>query len=161
MASGAAVPLKTPPKLDETIAVLRLRIARAIGGVPEGRVQLLIGGCDVIGEGWTLKDVLHSVVKAKGLTGDSVSVQVVVMKCNVRPAEYASCIKDNPEAVDIVGVVREFPAPTGLNINMMPFKILDPSSLPASCSQYWDLINQCTDMMPSFCRNKGEIWYLT
>jgi len=53
--------------------------------------------------------------------------------------------------------VAEFPEPTGININMMPFILGRKDSIPAQYQHYWPLIQQC-------CIDESElknIGYLT
>jgi len=38
-----------------------------------------------------------------------------------------------------------WPAPTNIKVNMMPFKIGDPKSLPKQYHQYWEIISQITE----------------
>jgi len=51
----------------------------------------------------------------------------------------------------------EFPEPTGININMMPFRMDDPSSLPEFVQHYWPMIEECN--LPA--KEKQKIGYLT
>ena len=50
-----------------------------------------------------------------------------------------------------------FPPPTGINVNMMPFRLGDVSSLPEYLRTYWKLIQRC----PVDEGEKGTICYLT
>lgn len=51
----------------------------------------------------------------------------------------------------------EFPAPSEININMMPFLMGDPDSIPSEYRQYLPLIEACD--LPNF--EKGKVGYLT
>jgi len=50
-------------------------------------------------------------------------------------------LKAVPRALDTVPV--EFPPPNGININMMPFIMGDPNSIPPKYRQYWPLVERC------------------
>eukprot|EP00658_Telonema_sp_P-2_P036467 TRINITY_DN26373_c0_g1_i1.p1 TRINITY_DN26373_c0_g1~~TRINITY_DN26373_c0_g1_i1.p1 ORF type:complete len:293 (+),score=51.98 TRINITY_DN26373_c0_g1_i1:193-1071(+) len=56
----------------------------------------------------------------------------------------------------------EFPEPSGLNVNMMPFVIGNKTSLPPWLQQYWPLIQQCLHAQHTPLYGlKSQIWYLT
>lgn len=58
----------------------------------------------------------------------------------------------------------QFPAPTGININMMPFRIDDPArSVPASCEAYLPFIYHCRYGNAAWHTGdpSSRIWYLT
>ena len=138
---------------------MQRQVSAAIG-VPAGRVQLIMAGLDLMSGDFDSSATLRSVLDLNGRsTDEGTSIQVIVMKCSVRPDLYERCIKQTDYAFESVGVIDDFPTPTGLNINMMPFKISDESTLPASCSQYWALIEACIDTAPQVAED--EIWYLT
>ena len=40
-----------------------------------------------------------------------------------------------------------FPPSQGLQVNMMPFKLKDVTSLPAECQQWWPIISTCTSYL--------------
>merc|ERR1712032_541133 len=63
-----------------------------------------------------------------------------------------------PFAAAVVGHV-EFPLPTNLCINMMPFRMGDQSTLPEECKSYWPLILACQRV--AMDEEKGKICYLT
>jgi len=50
-----------------------------------------------------------------------------------------------------------FPPPSGINVNMMPFRLGDVSSLPEYLLPFWKLIQAC----PVDASEKGAICYLT
>eukprot|EP00929_Paragymnodinium_shiwhaense_P103581 TRINITY_DN6719_c0_g1_i4.p1 TRINITY_DN6719_c0_g1~~TRINITY_DN6719_c0_g1_i4.p1 ORF type:complete len:371 (+),score=50.72 TRINITY_DN6719_c0_g1_i4:105-1217(+) len=62
-------------------------------------------------------------------------------------------VPDEKEGVQLV----KFPAPSGLNVNMMPFEMGNKESLPAYLQQYWPLIQSCR--LPR--SELGEIGFLT
>lgn len=51
----------------------------------------------------------------------------------------------------------QFPATTGLEINMMPYRIGDPRSIPADIIQYWPMIQLCERHSTQI----GKVGYLT
>jgi hypothetical protein len=55
------------------------------------------------------------------------------------------------------GFVLEFPEPAGRNVNMMPFRLGDKSSLPDDLQSYHELIEKCPYMEDEI----GKVGYLT
>lgn len=61
-----------------------------------------------------------------------------------------------------VGIRLQFPEPTGININMMPFVMEDQSSLPPEYRKYWNIISHCVGLDATPAPDDGpKIGYLT
>eukprot|EP00746_Dinoflagellata_sp_MGD_P011483 gnl/MRDRNA2_/MRDRNA2_124091_c0_seq1.p1 gnl/MRDRNA2_/MRDRNA2_124091_c0~~gnl/MRDRNA2_/MRDRNA2_124091_c0_seq1.p1 ORF type:complete len:358 (+),score=55.97 gnl/MRDRNA2_/MRDRNA2_124091_c0_seq1:83-1156(+) len=58
-----------------------------------------------------------------------------------------------------LGIV-DFPPPTGININMMPFTIGQLSSIPREYQQYWNILTRCHGTFQS-TEEYGQVGYLT
>eukprot|EP00929_Paragymnodinium_shiwhaense_P103580 TRINITY_DN6719_c0_g1_i2.p1 TRINITY_DN6719_c0_g1~~TRINITY_DN6719_c0_g1_i2.p1 ORF type:complete len:361 (+),score=58.96 TRINITY_DN6719_c0_g1_i2:87-1169(+) len=69
------------------------------------------------------------------------------------PALLDAAVPDEDKGVEYI----EFPEPSGLNVNMMPFEMGKKESLPANLHQYWPLIESCR--LPE--SELGKIGFLT
>lgn len=66
--------------------------------------------------------------------------------------------KDRPHIAFTACRSVEFPEPSGININMMPFVMGDRKTLPRELQPYYDMI---ISMCPIAEEEKGEVMYLT
>jgi len=138
--SGECLTLTPPPDLSDALKDVRRRIAALIG-VGLWQISLSCGGAEL--EGLTLGQALQS--------SDDISV-------SVQPAEvYRNSINTAKQSKGLVKIGSTlFPAPQGIDINMMPFVMGDMDSLPDQYHQYWPMIQQCVTPL-----ERGKIGFLT
>lgn len=55
-------------------------------------------------------------------------------------------------------MLERFPPSSGLDVNMMPFRMGDSSSLPEHLEAYWPLIEAC-NLPPEVGPTTGSIYY--
>jgi len=159
--SGAHINVQPPATRDDDVQALRHQVAIALGVPSQLRIMLLCGGREI-----TDDDSLEEVTGEQGLA----VITATVMPCGVKPSEYESYIVRYPtdeqsfsfrfrgmrKGYVSVGTV-EFPAPTGIDINMMPFIIGDEASIPQEYQHYWPLIEQCCGLH----NQQGQVGFLT
>lgn len=153
-ASGQMVELRPAVASSELLSVLRQRVAAALNTL-EQLVSLLHAGSELLDDSLSIA-VQCSLLEKPG----PIEVTVVQRPCRARPDEYEDYIEPPPDqSTAYARPIKhglEFPKPQGININMMPFRMGDKSSLPEDLHQYWDMIYLCTDRA-----ERGKIAFLT
>lgn len=145
---GEEVGLDPPPQASETVKELTARLGR-VWDIHPGRIRLLLGMRELTNE-----EVLEQVLQGSDEGSQPVMLTAVRLVCQVRPSRYKDFIKPQDSGFRRFGTV-EFPEPTGININMMPFKIGDKNSLPENLWGYWPILLRCRP------REIGHVGYLT
>jgi hypothetical protein len=152
-ASGQIVELRPTVSSSELLLVLRQRVAAALHTL-EPQVSLLYAGRELMDDSLSIAE--QCPLESQG----PIEVTLVQRPCRARPHEYQDHI--GPPENDQMAYARpfkhgqEFPEPRGININMMPFRMGDKSSLPEDLYQYWPMISLCTDR-----DERGKIGFLT
>lgn len=163
--SGEEVNLDPPAHFDELVLDLRQRLNDLFG------VTVAIFHEEVELED---HDLLRFLLPEEGAV--ELSLSVMKLPCKIRPNEYddyidrdvvgfipVSSITVRPSRayVDhrLKGYLLEFPEPRDININMMPFKLNELSSIPEDYQQYWPIIEICKSFMTILEHSK--VCYLT
>jgi len=60
-----------------------------------------------------------------------------------------------------VGLIEEWPAPTGIKVNMLPFSMKNKGLLPEPCQAYWDIIKKCVEHTYKTEGRGDDVAYLT
>jgi hypothetical protein len=163
--------------MEESVRNVRYRLAVSFGYPPE-RVKLLLGThplCDDL----MLDEAVCSCKDKDEADEASQSVRVVTLvKVDIDYKKYVidygtpldtrgkgfgrghqAHIRPTQQAFARLGNVP-FPKPTGIDINMMPFIIGDPTSIPEEYRHYWSMLERCHG---TFGRGaeRGRVGYLT
>jgi len=170
---GDVIDLDPIPDLKDTVDEIQARIAALISIHPE-RISLFHGEYELEGS-MQLQEALQLNVGDGGNDDSSIdgTFVVAIHPCRTRPEHYASFITlytDEPLSVRErqpdwepyqmeKGFVKcghvEFPQPTEIDVNMLPFVIGNKNSLPEELHDYWSMIERCRGL------EKGSICYLT
>jgi len=143
--SGQAKELPSALHLDDFVGTLREQLAKALRiGMKQ---VMLMKGKDVLSDdddSVTLKEALDGEAPTYSIRGPDVYKEN--LQVPAQPKQAFSVIK-----------TVEFPAPSGININMMPIIIEDAQSIPEKYRHYYPLIEACfrIRMAPS------KVGYLT
>jgi len=155
MPDGRAMELEPPVRSENTVLELRRRLGAALG-IQEEQVSLVHGSGELLQDMQRLGEVSAEEPEELRLTA-------LRRPCRVRPAEYLSHINrgagglsDAGKFALKVGSGLSFPAPQGININMMPFIMGARNSVPEEYQHYWHIIQQCCSV-----RDIGRVCYLT
>lgn len=147
--SGNSILLESPAQVGDAVCDVRCRVAAALN-LDAQRILLLSGSTELV-DGQTIPEQ-HGM--------DALVITAALMPCAVRPEKYEDYITRGQRLETDFFVKAgevEFPEPSGISINMMPFIIGDPDSIPAKFRQYWPMIEAC----PGLHREAGYIGYLT
>lgn len=153
--------------VTDSLVQLQTRIAEALA-VPVQRLALVSPDSKELPEKGSIGQFLH----------DGAQVTAVKMPCNVKASQYAKhihaqqtywdwgqvALKDWNSTAHKQGMRVEFPASTGLNVNMMPFVFGDEASLPEELRTYWPMVEVCREELRNHygddCHD-DEIFFLT
>jgi len=151
---GGASSVDVEGAATDSVGRLRARIAEALA-VPLERLGLVGPGGEALPEEGAVGEVFQ----------DGAQITAVRMACNVRLSEYEQYIKFEQKNwttwASKRGAHVEFPASTGLNVNMMPFVVADEASLPEELCQYWPMIMECCNLIDDMVYDPEEIYFLT
>mmetsp|Transcript_6900 Transcript_6900/g.13385 ORF Transcript_6900/g.13385 Transcript_6900/m.13385 type:complete len:470 (-) Transcript_6900:248-1657(-) len=71
--------------------------------------------------------------------------------------EFSSLLDRDAISLMKLGWVSEWPKPSGIKVNMMPFRIGDPSSLPLELRKYWPVLQSMNASLTSSPRPRREL----
>jgi hypothetical protein len=154
--------------VNETVRDVRCRVAISLG-VPPRRIKLLHGTRDLTDDkyvGSLRQDVKDSADDSE-IVLSVVNVAYNYQKHLLHYGRHFDCsggkgareVPTTSEGLARLGRVS-FPKPTGININMMPFVIGDPASIPKEHRQYSSLLDRCRQERGQDIEY-GKIGYLT
>eukprot|EP00449_Zooxanthella_nutricula_P063009 CAMPEP_0198584360 /NCGR_PEP_ID=MMETSP1462-20131121/127922_1 /TAXON_ID=1333877 /ORGANISM="Brandtodinium nutriculum, Strain RCC3387" /LENGTH=191 /DNA_ID=CAMNT_0044315777 /DNA_START=34 /DNA_END=605 /DNA_ORIENTATION=+ len=143
---GGASSVDVKGAATDSVGQLRARIAETLA-IPLERLGLVGPGGEELPDGGAVGEVFQ----------DGAHITALRMACNVKLSEYEQYIEFEQTIDDYGGekmldwttlaskrgVHVEFPASTGLNVNMMPFVVGDEASLPEELRHYWPMIMKC------------------
>lgn len=156
------------PSKDELVREVRDRLA-AMLGFPSAQVQIFFG-TDKLEDELCIADAVRKVA-TEGVTDEGTIVvnavnipydfQKHVVRYGPHPGRTGkgkgkAVLTPRWQAFARLGKVR-FPSPSDISINMMPFIIGDPNSIPEEYQQYLPLLETCD----AYRSERGRIGYLT